>query len=82
MDLSKKPKATKIFLYSIMIGFMVVGTAGKLINKYLDNMTAPKLPPGEGCYNFSHPYLQSTFYVCRWILMFYIFSNKNKTWWM
>jgi hypothetical protein len=56
----EKPKVSKIFLYGIMGGMLTFGTANTLIGKYLDTSKAPKYSP-DGCYNFAHPYLQTTF---------------------
>jgi len=53
---SNKPKVSKSFLYSVMLGMLLFGTAGTINGKYLDEATSPKVPVEEGCYNFSHPY--------------------------
>jgi hypothetical protein len=55
----EKPVVTNLFLYSIMGGLIVVGTAGTIIGKYLDLTAAPS--SDSGCYYFAHPYLQTYF---------------------
>ena len=55
----EKPVVTNLFLYSIMSGLIVVGTAGTIIGKYLDLTAAPR--SANGCYYFTHPYLQTYF---------------------
>jgi hypothetical protein len=49
-------KVSKLFLYNVMLGMLLFGTAGTINGKYLDEATSPKIPTDEGCYNFSHPY--------------------------
>ena len=64
--MSEKPKVSNVFLYSIMMGMLLSGTANTLVGKYLDNSEAPKgkdYPRGDttGCYLFTHPYMQTSF---------------------
>lgn len=56
-----KPEVSKVFLYSIMMGMLVFGTANTIFGKYIDIQQAPAESnvPGR-CFNFSHPYLQTT----------------------
>ena len=53
----EKPKVTNVFLYSIMLGMLLTGTANTIVGKYLDLTKAPKIPESEGCYLFTHPYI-------------------------
>lgn len=56
-----KPEVSKLFLYGIMGGMLATGTANTLIGKYIDIAQAPKVSDVAGrCYNFTHPYLQTT----------------------
>lgn len=53
----EKPKVSKAFLYSVMLGMLATGTANTIVGKYLDLSKAPKESPAGGCYYFIHPYL-------------------------
>ncbi len=73
----EKPKVSKIFLYGIMGGMLAFGTANTLVGKYLDTSKAPK-ESGEPdkCYNFAHPYLQTTFMFLGEFLCFILLGIK------
>ena len=64
--MSERPKVSNLFLYSIMLGMLLSGTANTLVSKYLDDSNAPKakVPWTDGterCYLFTHPYMQTSF---------------------
>lgn len=58
--MSAKPQVSKLFLYSVMGGMLLTGTANTIVGKYMDLTKAPKdFPEAQGCYYFIHPYLQT-----------------------
>jgi drug/metabolite transporter (DMT)-like permease len=60
-----------------MLGMLLFGTAGTINGKYLDEATSPKIPKEEGCYNFSHPYFQTTLMFTGEFLCFLLLGIKK-----
>jgi drug/metabolite transporter (DMT)-like permease len=73
----EKPEVSKVFLYSIMSGMLITGTANTLIGKYVDIQQAPAESGIEGrCFNFTHPYLQTTVMFAGELLCFVFLAIK------
>jgi hypothetical protein len=73
----EKPEVSKVFLYSIMCGMLITGTANTLVGKYVDIQVAPADSGIEGrCFYFTHPYLQTTVMFAGELLCFVFLAVK------